>query len=118
MVQITTIGGISNGDFRSCLQQLLVGPSLRTYSPIRRAHPIRNRQCRVYAGKNVDEEEPDWETEMSIFKKRTLKPSQMEALRKLEEGKVDVGRVRRNEMLPRYRSMLANFPKYQSKASL
>lgn len=32
---------------------------------------------------------------MSIFKRRTLKPSQLEALRKLEEEKVDVGRVSR-----------------------
>ena len=37
--------------------------------------------------------EPDWEQEMSIFKRRTLKPSQLEALRKLEAEKVDVGRV-------------------------
>lgn len=40
-----------------------------------------------------DAEEPDWEQEMSIFKQRTLKPSQLEALRKMEAEKVDVGRV-------------------------
>ena len=42
--------------------------------------------------------EPDWEQEMSIFKRRTLKPSQLEALRKLEAEKVDVGRVRNTRM--------------------
>lgn len=35
---------------------------------------------------------------MSIFKKRTMKPSQLEALRKLEAGKVDVGRVSRSPL--------------------
>lgn len=39
------------------------------------------------------EREPDWEQEMSIFKKRTLKPSQLETLRMLEEQQVEVGRV-------------------------
>ena len=110
-MQIAAKGGIISGDMRSCLQQLLVGPSLRTYSSIRRSHLNQRRMCRVHAGEHVDEEEPDWEAEMSIFKKRTLKPSQMEALRKLEEGKVDVGRVRKFEMVPRYRSLLAIFPK-------
>lgn len=49
-------------------------------------------RCQAYS----DSEEPNWDEEMSIFKKRTLKPSQLEALRKLEEEKVDVGRVRRD----------------------
>lgn len=111
MVAIAANGGILR-DMRSCLQQLLVGPSLRTFSSIRRHSPIKHRKCRVHAGKDVDEEEPDWETEMSIFKKRTLRPSQMEALRKLEEGKVDVGRVRKFEVLSRYRSLMAIFTKY------
>lgn len=39
-------------------------------------------------------EEPDWDHEMSIFKKRVNKPSHLEALRKIEAAKVDVGRVR------------------------
>lgn len=49
-------------------------------------------QCKAYS----DSGEPNWDEEMSIFKKRTLKPSQLEALRKLEEEKVDIGRVRGN----------------------
>lgn len=36
----------------------------------------------------------DWEQETSIFKKRTLKPSQLEALRNLEASQLEVGRVR------------------------
>lgn len=51
-------------------------------------------QCKAYS----DSGEPNWDEEMSIFKKRTLKPSQLEALRKLEEEKVDIGRVRGNAM--------------------
>lgn len=43
---------------------------------------------------NASDEDPDWATEMSIFKKRTLKPNQLEALRKLEEESVSSGNVR------------------------
>jgi hypothetical protein len=103
MVLSASTGGLFRGTMRGSLQQLLVGPALPTYSSIRRSHHVERRQCRVQAGKDADEEEPDWETEMSIFKKRTLKPSQMEALRKLEEDKVDVGRVRKCHALPRFR---------------
>ena len=103
------IGGLLGADMRSSLQHLLVGPSFHTYSSVQRVQPIQQRQCRVYAGKDVEEDEPDWETEMSIFKKRTLKPSQMEALRKLEEGKVDVGRVSETIHCPRYRQLSAIF---------
>lgn len=35
---------------------------------------------------------PDWDAEMSIFRKRTLKPSQLETIRHLEE-EVDTGKV-------------------------
>lgn len=40
------------------------------------------------------EDEPDWDQEMSIFKKRTLRPNQLASLRKLEEEKVKSGKVR------------------------
>lgn len=43
---------------------------------------------------NASDDKPDWDAEMSIFKKRTLKPSQLEALRKLEEDSVSSGKVR------------------------
>lgn len=39
------------------------------------------------------DDEPDWEQEIRIFKQRTLRPAQLETLRKLEEQQVDVGRV-------------------------
>lgn len=48
----------------------------------------------ICAIKAVDRDaEPDWEEEMSIFKKRSIKPNQLAVLRKIEEEKVDVGRV-------------------------
>jgi hypothetical protein len=51
----------------------------------------RGYTCAVKA---VDRDaEPDWEEEMSIFKKRSIKPNQLAVLRKIEEEKVDVGRV-------------------------
>ena len=37
--------------------------------------------------------EPDWDAEMSLFRKRTMKPNQMETVRRLEE-EVDIGKVR------------------------
>lgn len=74
----------------SCLQ--LAAPSLHSHCARRSSQLIAKRSVCVKAS-NAEDLEPDWETEMSIFKKRTMKPSQMEALRKLEEEKVDVGRV-------------------------
>lgn len=60
----------------------------------RRAGSIRQHSRMVsIKAQGYDTQEPDWEEEMSIFKRRTLKPSQLEALRKLEAEKVDVGRV-------------------------
>lgn len=40
-----------------------------------------------------DDEEPDWDKEMSIFKERTMRPNQLATLRELE-SKVSVGKVR------------------------
>ncbi len=88
MVQLCVTGGQLGNN-------LINRPSLHNYS-IRQPYHVHCRQFRAHAGKDADDEEPNWETEMSIFKKRTLKPSQMEALRKLEEDKVDVGRVRKS----------------------
>lgn len=61
----------------------------RDVYPRLRTPDLRQRRCCAHS----DDFEPDWDVEMSIFKKRTLKPSQLEALRKLEEEKNDVGRV-------------------------
>ena len=36
--------------------------------------------------------EPDWDAEMSLFRKRTMKPNQMQTVRRLEE-QVDIGKV-------------------------
>lgn len=55
---------------------------------------FRYKIVRSRGSDGIEDTEPNWDEEMSIFKRRTLKPSQLEALRKLEEEKVDVGRVR------------------------
>ena len=36
--------------------------------------------------------EPDWDAEMSMFRKRSMKPNQMQTVRRLEE-EVDIGKV-------------------------
>ncbi len=36
--------------------------------------------------------EPDWDAEMSLFRKRSMKPNQMQTIRRLEE-EVDIGKV-------------------------
>uniref|UniRef100_A0A7S1X862 H(+)-transporting two-sector ATPase n=1 Tax=Tetraselmis chuii TaxID=63592 RepID=A0A7S1X862_9CHLO len=55
----------------------------------------RNASVRV-GGVGADEGEeagaPDWDAEMSIFKKRTLKPSQLATLRQIE-GEASIGKV-------------------------
>ena len=66
------------------LRPLLVGPSFRYREALRCG---RRFICRS------GEEEPNWDEEMSIFKKRTLKPNQLAALRRLEEEKVASGKV-------------------------
>lgn len=45
--------------------------------------------------KSKDEEEPDWDAEMSIFKQRMMRPNQLATLREME-AKVNVGKVRCN----------------------
>jgi hypothetical protein len=39
-----------------------------------------------------DDDEPDWDREMSIFRERTMRPNQLATLRELE-SKVSVGKV-------------------------
>ena len=63
-------------------------------SPVRcRPQRIQRLWNRVHASGNDMEDETDWDAEMTIFTQRKLKPNQLEALRKLEEQNVDVGRV-------------------------
>jgi hypothetical protein len=38
-------------------------------------------------------EEPDWDAEMQTFRERTMRPNQLETLRKAEEQNVDIGKV-------------------------
>jgi hypothetical protein len=38
--------------------------------------------------------EPDWDAEMQMFRERTMRPNQLETLRKAEELDVDIGKVR------------------------
>ena len=53
--------------------------------------PHRRHQARVHASTH-GELSADWDEEMSIFKKRTLAPNQLETLRTIE-ATVDVGKV-------------------------
>lgn len=48
--------------------------------------------------------EPDWDAEMSLFRKRTMKPNQMETVRRLEE-EVDIGKVR-GQVTPSVRALV------------
>lgn len=50
------------------------------------------RSRRVVARSKGDDEEPDWDKEMSIFKQRMMRPNQLATLRELE-SKVSVGKV-------------------------
>lgn len=57
----------------------------------RRCSSGRTRHvCRLHV---YSSSEPDWDAEMSIFKKRASKPNQLHTIRRLVE-KVDTGRVR------------------------
>ncbi|KAI8466349.1 MAG: alpha subunit of mitochondrial F1F0 ATP synthase [Monoraphidium minutum] len=62
------------------------------------AAPCRGRAAPGRAGPppppraRADDEEPDWDREMSIFKERTMRPNQLATLRELE-AKVSVGKV-------------------------
>lgn len=52
--------------------------------------PARSSTVAKATGK--DEEEPDWDAEMSIFKQRMMRPNQLATLREME-AKVNVGKV-------------------------
>jgi hypothetical protein len=47
------------------------------------------RSCRMHASN----EEPDWDAEMQMFRERTMRPNQLETLRKAEEQDVDLGQA-------------------------
>lgn len=65
-------------------------PVCKQFLPHSRIEPNRSRSARcVRAGDDAD---PDWEAEMSLFRKRIMKPNQLETLRKMEE-KADIGKV-------------------------
>ena len=61
---------------------------------------LNSRRCSTLSPHALgDPAPPDWDAEMSIFRKRTLKPSQLETIRHLEE-EVDIGKVRLAAWLP------------------
>ena len=93
---VSIIGASSRIGSAALSLHLLGTPSLQAHCVRHRLHHSRHQKYRTNST-NADDAEPNWDEEMSIFKKRTLKPSQMEALRKLEEEKVDVGRVGNEE---------------------
>ena len=55
--------------------------------------------------------EPDWDAEMSLFRKRTMKPNQMQTVRRLEE-QVDIGKVGLSGLIHGASSVLSSFMKY------
>ncbi len=56
--------------------------------------PLTHRRSRPRVAAAEDAPPPpDWDAELSIFRRRTLKPNQLEALRLAAEARVDVGRV-------------------------
>ncbi len=69
-----------------------------------RSVPMRYHMCRrlsraghaINHGKGrrhiCNSAEPDWDAEMSLFRKRSMKPNQMQTIRRLEE-EVDIGKV-------------------------
>jgi hypothetical protein len=74
-------------------------PRLNSSSRHSRSSSRRQQQQHQRPGRTLlvvkarsDEEEPDWDKEMSIFKQRTMAPNQLATLRELE-SKVSLGRV-------------------------
>ncbi len=69
-----------------------------------RSVPLRYHMCRRLSGAGhayrhgkgrrhiCNSAEPDWDAEMSLFRKRSMKPNQMQTIRRLEE-EVDIGKV-------------------------
>lgn len=54
------------------------------------SHSLRSqRSCHTQASGD----EPDWDAEMQMFRERTMRPNQLETLRKAEEQDVDIGKV-------------------------
>lgn len=82
--------------YRNAKSSLFGGGSSCTKSRCFRLCCRQFRFLKVQASNDdgeVCDKEPDWDREMSIFKKRVNKPSHLEALRKIEAERVDVGRV-------------------------
>lgn len=79
----------------ACAGRLGAGRPCRPTPAPFQAHRGKARKCVVRrVSAQEGDLEADWEQEMSIFKARTLKPSQLEVQAKLAAEKVDVGRVR------------------------
>lgn len=72
----------------------LAGPSGVSDSRLTRSIVASRRACRSLRKwqTRCGEEPPDWDKEMSLFRQRTMKPNQLETLRK-KEAETDVGRV-------------------------
>lgn len=64
------------------------GDSRLTRTMVATRWAFRSQKWRTRCG----EEPPDWDKEMSLFRQRTMKPNQLETLRK-KEAETDVGRV-------------------------
>ena len=76
---------------RSSLLSSIAGHPTRPRHYVQPGRPNGTRRLRSVTPVTA-KQEPDWDAEMSLFRKRTLSPNQMETLRRIEE-EVDVGKV-------------------------
>ena len=70
-------------NYSSCRQE---------YVPGQQIHRRQRRLCRKRVVASAQTEAPDWDAERAVLRKRTLKPNQLETLRKFEE-EVAIGAV-------------------------
>ncbi len=85
---------------RQCLTSAFKDRSVRSHFHmckrlLRHSNSMNQRERHTHVCSSA---EPDWDAEMSLFRQRTMKPNQMQTVRRLEE-EVDIGKVRVGDQL-------------------